>query len=95
MQRIFEQIDECVRLAQIKPKDIQLVILTGGSTEIPLIQQCISEYFPNAELSQKDKFSSVGMGLAFDSIRKFSQTSSNSLNVDIMKTGKKDSMMNL
>ena len=71
MQRIFEQIDECVRLAQIKPKDIQLVILTGGSTEIPLIQQCISEYFPNAELSSTNRMARVGLGLAYDAIRRF------------------------
>lgn len=71
MKRVFEQIDECVKQAQVKKEDIQLVVLTGGSTEIPLIKNLVKQYFPNAELSQENKFSSVGMGLAYDSIRKF------------------------
>jgi hypothetical chaperone protein len=71
MKRVFEQIDECVKQAQVKKEDIQLVVLTGGSTEIPLIKNLVKKYFPNAELSQENKFSSVGMGLAYDSIRKF------------------------
>ena len=55
----------------MKPKDITVVILTGGSTEIPVIQQLISDYFPNATLSQENKLSSVSVGLAYDSMRKF------------------------
>ena len=71
IKRVFEQIDECVKQAQVKKEDIQLVVLTGGSTEIPFIKNLVKQYFPNAELSQENKFSSVGMGLAYDSIRKF------------------------
>lgn len=72
IKRVFEQIDECVKQAQVKADDIKLIILTGGSTEIPYIQKLVSDYFPNAELSQENKLSSVGMGLAYDSMRKFS-----------------------
>lgn len=71
IKRIFEKIDECVKQAQVKRDDIKLIILTGGSTEIPFIKNLIAKYFPNADLSQENKFSSVGMGLAYDSIRKF------------------------
>ncbi len=71
LQKIFKQIDECLNQAQVNPKDITVVILTGGSTEIPVIQKLISEYFPNASLSQENKLSSVSVGLAYDSMRKF------------------------
>ena len=71
IKRVFKQVDECVKQAQVKQKDIELVILTGGSTEIPYIKQLVSNYFPNAELSQENKLSSVGIGLAYDSMRKF------------------------
>ena len=71
IKRVFGQVDECVKQAQVKKDDVELVVLTGGSTEIPLIKNLVAKYFPNAELSQENKFSSVGMGLAYDSIRKF------------------------
>ncbi|MBQ2810982.1 MAG: Hsp70 family protein [Alphaproteobacteria bacterium] len=88
LKRIFEKIDECVNLAQIKRNNIQLVLLTGGSTEIPLIQHMVSDYFPNAELSQENKFSSVGLGLAYDSIRKFAPNNNLILNIDMIKNNK-------
>ncbi|MBE6451558.1 MAG: Hsp70 family protein [Alphaproteobacteria bacterium] len=88
LKRIFEKIDECVNLAQIKKNNIQLVLLTGGSTEIPLIQHMVSDYFPNAELSQENKFSSVGIGLAYDSIRKFAPNNNLILNIDMIKNNK-------
>jgi len=74
--RIFKKIDECFIQADIKPDDIQYVILTGGSTEIPLIQDIVFHNFPNAVLSQDNKFSSVSVGLTYDSIRRFSKRES-------------------
>lgn len=71
VERIFKQIDECIKQAQVKQCDIKLVILTGGSTEIPYIQHLVSSYFPDAEISQENKLSSVGVGLAYDSYRRF------------------------
>jgi len=85
--RVFDQIDECVRQAQIRTDDVELVILTGGSTEIPYIQHLVSDYFPNADLSQENKLSSVGMGLAYDSIRKFAGDNVSSLNLEKIKKG--------
>ena len=71
IENISKSVNECITQAQIKPNDVQMIILTGGSTEIPLIQQKMTEHFPNAELSQENKLSSVGLGLAYDSRRRF------------------------
>lgn len=71
MEKIIESIIECVKKSGVKKSDINLVILTGGSTEIPYITTMIKSHFPNAELSASDKLSSVGMGLAYDGIRRF------------------------
>lgn len=71
IKRISESVQECLTQAQVKPEDIQLVVLTGGSTEIPHIQEVMCSHFPNAELSQSNKLSSVGLGLAYDSMRRF------------------------
>jgi hypothetical chaperone protein len=69
--KISNAATECVKLAGVQPKDIELVILTGGSTEIPLIQGLFKKLFKNAALSDENKLSSVGLGLAYDSQRKF------------------------
>ena len=71
VSRIFKQIADCLNLAQITAQDVELVILTGGSTQVPLIQTLIAKHFPHALLSQENKFSSVSIGLAYDSMRKF------------------------
>lgn len=71
INNISRSVHECVNQAQVKPEDIKMLILTGGSTEIPHVQKVMKSYFPNAELSQENKMSSVGLGLAYDASRKF------------------------
>ena len=62
---------ECLMVAGVSADDIDLVILTGGSTEIPRINNMARSYFPAAEFSVDDKLSSVGLGLAYDARRRF------------------------
>ena len=71
--KISKSVQECLRLAQVKAEDVQLVVLTGGSTEIPYVQKAMCSRFPNAKLSQGNKLSSVGLGLAYDGMRRFGQ----------------------
>ena len=62
---------QCVHDAGILCQDIDLIILTGGSTEIPAVQLKFKELFPNGTISEENKLDSVGIGLAYDSKRKF------------------------
>lgn len=71
MHKILIAADECLTQARLKVSDIQLVILTGGSTEIPKIKRAFHERFPSARIADENKLSSVGIGLAYDSERKF------------------------
>ena len=71
MEKIEKSVHECIANAGIKNTDIELVILTGGSTEIPYICRAMRSYFPNAELSSANRMASVGLGLAYDAIRRF------------------------
>lgn len=71
VSKIQKSMSDCLNMAGVKSTDIDLVILTGGSTEIPYISNLMKSYFPNAEISASDKLSSVGLGLAYDSIRRF------------------------
>jgi hypothetical chaperone protein len=71
VQKIVQAATECLNKAFVKARDIDLVILTGGSTEIPLVQSAFRNLFPQAEFADENKLSSVGLGLAYDSARKF------------------------
>ena len=71
VQKIAQAATECLHKASVKAQDIDLVILTGGSTEIPLVQSAFRNLFPQAEFADENKLSSVGLGLAYDSARKF------------------------
>jgi hypothetical chaperone protein len=69
--KITDSATECLRQAMIQNQDIELVILTGGSTEVPLVQRAFKEIFPTADIADENKLSSVGLGLGYDSLRKF------------------------
>lgn len=71
VNKISNAATECIRQAGIKNEEIELVILTGGSTEIPIIQEVFKKLFPKAALADENKLSSVGLGLGYDSQRKF------------------------
>ncbi|WP_082215241.1 Hsp70 family protein [Dyadobacter psychrophilus] len=71
-ERIVQSARECLQAAGVTPERIGLVIMTGGSTEIPLIQHQFRQLFPAAEWSEENKLSSVGLGLAYDARNRFS-----------------------
>lgn len=64
-------IEECLKLAQVKASQIEVIVLTGGSTEIPFVQKTLCAHFPHAEISAENKLASVGLGLAYDALRRF------------------------
>lgn len=75
MDKVSLNVVECIKQAQISPKDISLVVLTGGSTEVPYVKDRLCSFFPEAQISQENKLSSVGLGLAYDAARKFGKSS--------------------
>lgn len=64
IQKIVHAIEDCLQRAGTTPDQIGLVIMTGGSTELPIINRIIRTMFPLARISQDNKFGSVGLGLA-------------------------------
>ena len=71
VDRIAAAAWQCLREAGIGNEAIELVILTGGSTEVHSVQATFRHLFPNAAIADDNKLSSVGLGLAFDSRNKF------------------------
>lgn len=74
IEKISNSALQCLSDAGVQKEDIDLVILTGGSTEVPLIQSEFKRLFPNAALADENKLSSVGLGLAYDSQNKFGRS---------------------
>ena len=70
--KMATSVTECISKAGVRLSSIELVILTGGSTEVPLVQRCFRDLFPQAEFTDENKLSSVGLGLAYDSQKRFS-----------------------
>lgn len=64
-------ITDCLKDSGVTGTEISLVILTGGSTEIPHLQDSITQRFAHAQISQDNKLSSVALGLAHDAGRIF------------------------
>ena len=71
VNNISGSIENCLKLAGVKADEIDLIVLTGGSTEIPFVAQQLCNHFPNAEVSSENKLSSVGLGLSYDALRRF------------------------
>ena len=57
--------------AQIDAGSIETLIMTGGSTQIPVLKAQLDALFPGAKFIQNDAFGSVGLGLAIDASRRF------------------------
>jgi len=71
VRAIVDDIDDCLQQAQVAEHAIELIILTGGTTEVPLLRETVAQKFPQADISEENKLSSVGMGLGYESIRRF------------------------
>jgi hypothetical chaperone protein len=71
VSRIEETIAHTLQLAGVTVADIDSLILTGGSTQVPAIANRLQALFPEAELVRTDVLGSVGLGLSLDAARKF------------------------
>jgi molecular chaperone DnaK len=45
LARAFDVCQEALRSANLKPKDVESVVLVGGSTRTPLVRQMVEQYF--------------------------------------------------
>jgi hypothetical chaperone protein len=71
LDKISDTISECLATAGVQQNQIELIVLTGGPTETPLIKQLIKNKFPSASVSEENKLSSVALGLGYDSQKRF------------------------
>lgn len=69
--RLRAKVQAVIMDAGVKPEQIDLVILTGGGSGVPLVQEIVTSALPYARLSRENMLSSVGIGLAYDAKRRF------------------------
>ncbi len=62
-EKIFAALDQCLVQAQMKASDVDLVCLTGGSAQIPLIRKEFEIRFGAEKLQTQSHFHSVLSGL--------------------------------
>jgi hypothetical chaperone protein len=63
MQRIGTLIHETLVQAKLKPGQIDLVVRTGGSSQIVAVRQLLEQFFPG-KVTEHDPFTGVAGGLA-------------------------------
>ncbi len=71
VERIEATIGEALKRAGVAAEEVDSLILTGGSTQVPVVANRLRALFPAAELVRTDVLGSVGLGLALDARRKF------------------------
>lgn len=71
VERIGAAIDEALTQAGVAAEAIDTVVMTGGGAQVPLVWQAAVARFPDAQISQSDRFGAVGLGLAVDAARCF------------------------
>ncbi|GAB3509007.1 Hsp70 family protein [Spirosoma knui] len=71
VERISEAARKCLQAAGVPASAIDLIILTGGSTEVQSVQTTLKQLFPDAAIADQNKLSSVGRGLGYASRTKF------------------------
>lgn len=64
LQPVHDAMLEILRQAQLKTTDMAVIVLTGGSTGLPVFQNWLAQNFPQATILQDNRLGSVGLGLA-------------------------------
>jgi hypothetical chaperone protein len=69
--RLHATVLDCVRQAGIRPQDIDVLFLTGGSTRLRHARAAIVAAVPSARIVEGDTFGSVGLGLTIQATRRY------------------------
>ena len=80
-KKCFERIEDAIEIAKLNKKDINEIILVGGSTRIPKIRQMVEDFFGKEPLRNIDPDEVVAYGATLAAYLK---------NLDIKDTTSKD-----
>jgi hypothetical chaperone protein len=71
MKRLKTAVTEVLKLSGVSAATIEQIVLTGGSTNMPLVQDVLKRCFPRASMEAADTFGAVALGLALESQGRF------------------------
>ena len=66
---IEKSIHDTLKAASVKPSDIKRVLLTGGTSQVPLLSRSVANIFGAKKILRPDFFSSVASGLGYAAAR--------------------------
>ena len=64
LARIAATVDQALRDANVAPREVERVFLTGGTSFVPAVQNLFIERFGQEKLTSADQFESIAYGLA-------------------------------
>lgn len=67
--KIEEAIGESLSAASVKPEAVKRVLLTGGTSQIPMLSRMVARIFGEEKIIRPDYFSSVATGLGYVAAR--------------------------
>ena len=67
--KIENEILDVLRKAAVEPQEIGRVILTGGSSQVPLLNRAVVKMFGEEKILRPDYFASVATGLGYVAAR--------------------------
>lgn len=73
IEQLMNVLFSTVKDALLNQANIDSIFFTGGTTQIPIIRDKITQSFPNATIVRGDVFSSVGKGLILEAKNHFLQ----------------------
>jgi hypothetical chaperone protein len=71
IEQLIHTVSDTIQASGVKAQEIDSIFFTGGSTQIPIVRQAITNLLPAAEIVQGDVFSSVGKGLVIEAKKQF------------------------
>ena len=63
LHRVERSVDDALKIAELRPSEIDIAFITGGSSYIPAIRRIFLRKFGEQKLASADAFTSVGFGL--------------------------------
>lgn len=64
LRQIVTETERAIDRAGVTPEDVELVVLTGGSSRIPSFRDLVVKHFPAAQVVDRDPYTLVATGLA-------------------------------
>lgn len=71
MKRLRTAVAEVLSLSGVSADSIEQVVMTGGSTNMPLVHDVMKSCFPRAGMETSDRFGAVALGLALEAQSRF------------------------